>query len=458
MVLTFVFLLPAVSSSVIYYVSPQGDDAADGVSLATPLLTLDAASRRLATGDTLLLQRGGAWLDETVVGATTGLTVGSYGDAAAPHPLIQHGRTLNGARPCAKFTQADGLTVSDLHLSGCSGGLQISGPSSGANATDVLVERLFFADIRTSFLEYSPATPTWAVALGLTGGQFKNLTVQNCFAVRIDVFFKSQAHVAGMHLDSNTVQQCSGNCYALGAGVDLLMENSVFLRDMSTRLFMYGTTDIIVGGLRGNNAVINTDFNQRGEYQGGPDGCAFDFETGATGFEIRGNYFFRSWGSGIMIFGHSQTSHGIKLVDNVFSQAGCVQNRGDQGGIAVMCPGGHKPDGLIADNSFFTCPNISAIFINPAVPGCADNMTMRNNSITPVQSPLNNLVAMPQVSFNPPAPTCNATSGVYNVIGACTTPGATIRYTIDGSRPSESSPIVPLPHGINLPWPGPALV
>jgi hypothetical protein len=70
---------------------------------------------------------------------------------------------------------------------------------------------------------------------------------------------------------------------------------SVFLRDMSTRLFMYGTTDIIVGGLKGTgNKVINTDFNARGEYQGGPDGCAFDFETGATGFEITGNYFYRS--------------------------------------------------------------------------------------------------------------------------------------------------------------------
>ena len=52
-------------------------------------------------------------------------------------------------------------------------------------------------------------------------------------------------------LRRNTVQQCSGNCYSLGGGVGLLMENSVFLRDMSTRLFMYGTTDIIVGGLRG---------------------------------------------------------------------------------------------------------------------------------------------------------------------------------------------------------------
>ena len=133
-------LLARGASAATYYVSPQGDDAAGGASASAPMLTLEAASRRLAAGDTLLLRRGGAWLDEAVVGAAAGLTVGAYGDAAAPQPLIQHGRTLNGVRACATFTQADGLTVRDLHLSGCSGGLQIGGPASGANATNVLVE------------------------------------------------------------------------------------------------------------------------------------------------------------------------------------------------------------------------------------------------------------------------------------------------------------------------------
>ena len=38
-------------------------------------------------------------------------------------------------------------------------------------------------------------------------------------------------------------------------------------------------------------------FNQRGEYQGGPDGCAFDFETSAEAFQVVGNMFYRSWGA-----------------------------------------------------------------------------------------------------------------------------------------------------------------
>ena len=54
---------------------------------------------------------------------------------------------------------------------------------------------------------------------------------------------------------------------------------------------MYGTTDVIIGTVSGNNSIVNTDFNTRGEMQPGPDGCAVDFETSASGFLLRGNTF-----------------------------------------------------------------------------------------------------------------------------------------------------------------------
>ena len=226
----------AAASGATRHVAPDGDDTNAGTASA-PWRSLAYAGSQLADGDTLLLKRNRTFVDETLRSAAAGLTVGAYGAATLSLPRIQHGRTLNGKTPCASFSGADGMTVSDLHIAGCAGGLRVGSPP-GAYASNVLLQRLFVNDIRTSFLTYTPPNPAWASALSFTG-TFTNLTVKNCVAVRIDVFFDSTAHVVGMHLDGNTVHQCSGNCYALGSGVDLVMQNSVMLRDMSTRLFLY---------------------------------------------------------------------------------------------------------------------------------------------------------------------------------------------------------------------------
>ena len=105
-----------------------------------------------------------------------------------------------------------------------------------------------------------------------------------------------------------------------------------------------------------------------------------------------------------------------------------------------MCPGGHLPSGHITGNAFFLCmPNRTcipfvcafrghlsnilcatgpgnitpAIFVNPALPTCADDLVIKDNTVDG-SAPL---VEMPQVSFNPPAPTTKATSGQLPVLG-----------------------------------------
>ena len=66
------------------------------------------------------------------------------------------------------------------------------------------------------------------------------------------------------------------------------------------------------------------------------------------------------------------------------------------------------------------------------------------------------MVQMPQLSLNPPSPDSTDTSGKYNVIGVSKTKGAVVRYTLDGSRPTQDSPVL-LAKGIDLQWPGPAV-
>lgn len=153
-----------------------------------------------------------------------------------------------------------------------------------------------------------------------------------------------------------------------------------------------------------------------------------------------------------MIFGHATTSHGLSFENNVFVFAGCVQIRNDRAGVAVMCPNGNRPDGQIINNTFVTCEGVPGIWANPKVKGCADNLTVSGNTMTAVDT----VVAQPQVSFTPPAPTNTAPIVQVSVMAATDTPNATLRYTLDGSRPTKASPILP-PDGVSLTWPGPNL-
>lgn len=115
--------------------------------------------------------------------------------------------------------------------------------------------------------------------------------------------------------------------------------------------------------------------------------------------------------------------------------------------VSPSSPNGNRPSGLLARNTFLTCPGVPAIYVNAAVPGCADDLIQVNNTIDK-----DKVVEMPQVSFSPPPPSSTATSGTYRVIGVTSSAGATIRYTLDGSRPTEDSPQLS-PKGIDLHWP-----
>ena len=238
----------SIAQNVFYVDSELGSDFNSGASPENALSSLERAaaaanSNTGIAGVTLRLVRGGIWLNDPLLVAKKDggpITVESYGPTSLPHPLLQQSRGLSdaGGTPCLHITapKATSSSVRGLHFSGCGRGVVIAGNADPtAPLANVAITGNIFQDIRTPFLRYSPPNPAWAPAILLDGGHFSNLTVKNNAAVRIDVFFQSNANTTTMHLDANTVSECSGNCYGFGLGVGLIMSNSVLLRDMSTR-------------------------------------------------------------------------------------------------------------------------------------------------------------------------------------------------------------------------------
>eukprot|EP00051_Salpingoeca_urceolata_P013448 m.168883 g.168883 ORF g.168883 m.168883 type:complete len:672 (-) comp17796_c3_seq6:99-2114(-) len=435
-----------------YYFDPAGNDQAAGTSVATAWRSLNKThGLALVPGDNILLKRGGVWLDETLsIAFLNGGTLGSFGNMTAPRPQLQVSVPASRqAVNCVELLNPHMATITQLHIAGCRHGLDIAFVGK-ANFSGLLITDNFFRDVRQPFGSYEPAGGNWGAAISIVqeeGAHAYNVTVSHNVATRCDSFMPA-CSVNGLILDSNTVAQCSGNCYGMG-GTNMHLRNSVFLRDTPARLFLYGTTDVIIGTVFGNNSIEGNDFNTRGEYEAGPDGCAVDFETSATGFLIKDNTFYRSWGAGIMVFGHSTTSHNISLTDNRFILAGCVQPRNDHSGIAFMCPNGHRPNGVVKGNTFKTCADGTGGMYD-ASPNCSSNMAKIDNTVGPDVP----VVEQPQISFEPPAPTSVQRVVQVPVIAFCSTPDATLRYTVDGSRPTESSPVLPKA-GVKLTWPGP---
>lgn len=107
--------------------------------------------------------------------------------------------------------------------------------------------------------------------------------------------------------------------------------------------------------------------------------------------------------------------------------------------ILVICLGGQQ----------MNCPGIDSIYANPLVKNCSAGIVQTGNQINGDLT----VVAQPQITYNPPQPDNVLPNPVISVVAFCTTDNATIRYTLDGSRPEETSPVFPAGSaGVPLTW------
>ena len=154
-----------------------------------------------------------------------------------------------------------------------------------------------------------------------------------------------------------------------------------------------------------------------------------------------------------MVFGHQTTSHNLSISNNVFVHDGCIQTRGDRAAIAFTCPNGNRASGKLHNNVFQTCTGkgVVAEAYNEAFPGCTSNWTKVGNLIDDTSAAAQ-VVAEPRLNVPP----TEAPISIIPVTAQSTTPGAIFRYTLDGSRPTEASPLMPTT-GVPLYWPGPVV-
>lgn len=151
------------------------------------------------------------------------------------------------------------------------------------------------------------------------------------------------------------------------------------------------------------------------------------------------NYIYRSYGSGMMIFGHGRSSINLVIADNVMLYNGCLQTADDHGGIAFMFL---NSSGVIANNTFATCPGTPLFY--ERVPGAAANWTFANNSIDGVDG-------VTVVNLQPPSLTASSNASGLYVSGSCPDAGAVFRFTTDGSRPGPASETWPAAGVLSLP-------
>ena len=375
-----------------YVSSSRGSDDNDGLSPASPWRTLEraaaAAAPRLGPGSSLLLRQGDAWSVGTadfLTGmrgtAEAPVTIGSYDDGSSgpERPLISRPAGA-AAGPTLTIDNSSGVVVRSLEIAGGENGVAFTFDTVGgapAVYDSIVVSDCFFRAIHG--LHYDPASGDWwgsAVALAAAhwGVTVTGVVLSHNLVNDSDVFYANsvpyagwtRAIVSGLAIDANTITRAWFNSLFLDTTSRTTVTRNVFLRDVPGALFRAGTTDIIMGTLDDSCSLSGNEIGWRGEYEpGGPDGCAVDFETNATGVLFDDNYVHRSYGAGVMVFGHADGSNtALRLTNNIMLYNGCNQTAADHGGIAFMRLGS---SGTITGNVLATCAG-TPLFMQ-AVPG-----------------------------------------------------------------------------------------
>ena len=454
-----------------YVSSSSGDDAADGASPATAWRTLPRAAQGVGAGDSLLLRDGDAFdLAAPLVlrgfgsgvndGARPAAVLGHYGDDGSgrlQRPWVRRAAGASAAGPVLQFVDSVGVGVVGLEVSGGEQGLLFSWSAPGASNGGVLVEDCFLHHIRGLRPGGDPSG--WGSGVGLNASARADVSAFNISVVHnvfndSDVAYQNcitaQTHggcvwqgagnggyvnTDGVLFASNLVNHVDYNAAFFAFTRNTLVDSNVFLNDRPSVLFPLGTTDIIVGQADATVVLTRNEIANRGEVPSGPDGCGIDLEDSSDGVELSFNRVSNTYAAAFLLYaGTGSGSKNLVLRNNTLLACGCNQTSGDHGVIAFLHAG---QTGTVSGNTLADCGGSSVVY-NGDTSGFAfsDNAILAASSLPALIAPTPVVAAAP------------AGDGALAVSASCALPGATLRYSLDGSRPTESS----------TPWPAGGLV
>lgn len=404
----------------------------------------------------VLLERGSLWVGETLeLRNISDVIVTAYGSGELA-PTIAHSPSIlaNWSVGIAAFSVYN-VSIAGLQFVGSTAGIifyydEPSNVTQQQRQGQLLVHHCVFRDIRGPDQAYptNPGNPGGGVAVavvtdavrapGVRNASVSNITLRNNVALRVDSLWNQIWHdrmrswLANVNLDGNTAAQCGFNCVGFLIGQYFVLQNSVFMDHSSYRFSPYGVTDLIIGSLDDTSAVINNDFTGRGVFPGEADGCAIDFETVANGTLVANNTFAHNWGAGVNVYGaHGAGCVNLRFLHNVFIKNGCRTTRADRGGIEYNhCPKAQLPTGVIVGNTFKSCTNDTAIITCNGWSGEIHGNSINDPQVCVSQPPI--------ISTGPTRPGTHSLQ-IHVQLPPMASPRAVIRYTTDGSRPSESS-------------------
>ena len=431
---------PLIVSGTRYYVSQtSGSNNWDGKAPVWdgthgPWKTLlKASSITYQPGDSLLLKCGDIW-SETLSLKGDGtpkhpITVASYGKGERPYIKLTKGYYNS----CIIVDKGQGYTFKGIEMGYSHYGINLAMDYSTHTVYDYFrIEDCFFHDIEnSSFPAIKGELSPWAWAiyrnpLHSTDVNVKNVLIKNCFAMRCQGFYnENYAHSQeNVLFDGCTIAYGHYNNLYQSKGKNFDIRNCVFVYAFPPKYWPYGNTHIVAGNCEGDagevrNEVINCEFGWTGDYAGGVDGCAYDYEYNNSGMTFQNNYVHNTFGEAILFM--SSVKQDNLLLDNNIFRNNVVYNKRFNSYISL--PGSVRGSGTISNNKFFLLPERVAFSEKPK------SFTFIGND----ENAVGEFVEIPKITG------IQYGEGTRTYTLSCDTSDAVIRYTTDGSIPVSSS-------------------